>query len=423
MKKIFTALLAIFVTVTAFGQVENANRLILHSKSGETVVYNLEEMDYMDFDVVGEVGVTLALSEGSVTDAGFTVSAVPTAGCQSYTVTLEKGGEVVSDASSYSAAAEIPFEGLEAGTTYTVTAVPFDLYGLAGAAASIQVTTASKTVDPKVGDYYYSDGTWSDGGLISIDANGMNAVWAEEKPAPIEGKTVIGIVFNVDPDRIAQADKDAGFTHGYVIGCKNVTDPNKSNYEQWPETVWYSSEPELTTISVTKVSKTWYSNLSGREETQKMLAAFPDDAATAIPLFYYSTTGYPVAAPEGTSGWFVPSTGQMWTCIANFCSGAVAEFLDEYSTDRYDMTYNSENTTEAVFENFMRVFSLVPAADKDEITHSDNTNPASVALVTSSRYDTESSCHFNLGIDDKGVIEGMTGWFNEDRHARPILAF
>ena len=47
---------------------------------------------------------------------------------------------------------------------------------------------------PKVGDYYYSDGTWSDGGLISINADGTSPVWAEEKPAPVEGKTVIGIV-------------------------------------------------------------------------------------------------------------------------------------------------------------------------------------------------------------------------------------
>lgn len=423
MKKIITTLLAIFVTITAFGQADNADRLILHTKDGQTIVYNLAEMDFMDFDFVGEVSVELSLKEGTVTEGGFTISAVPASGCSSYNVTLERAGEKVADAGSFSTATDIPFEGLEAGTTYTVTAFPSDMYGIAGEAASISVTTGTKTVDPKVGDYFYSDGTWSDGGLISIDANGKNAVWADTKPAPIEGKTVIGIVFNVDPERIAQADKDAGFTHGYVIGCKNPVDPNKSNFAQYPETIWYSNQPELTTIPVTKVSKTWYSNLSGREETQKMLDAFPDNAATTIPLFYYSTTGYPVAAPEGTSGWFVPSTGQMWTCIANFCSGAVAEFLDEYSTDRYDMTYNSENTKEAVFANFMRVFELVPAADKDEITYNDNKNPLSVALMTSSRYDPESSCHFNLGMDDKGLIEGMTGWFNEDRHARPILAF
>lgn len=423
MKKIFTLLMAFVAAVTVSAQVDNADRLILHTKSGETVVYNLEEMDYMDFDHVGAVGVTLAVKEGSVTDGGFTVIAVPTEGCASYTVTLEAAGEKVADGGVFSAEAEIPFEGLDAAVTYTVTAAAADMYGIAGTAAKISVTTLPKTIAPKVGDYFYSDGTWSDGGLVSIDANGKNAVWAETKPAPVEGKTVVGIVFNVDPERMAQADKDAGFTHGYVIGCKNVTDPNKSNYAQYPETVWYSTEAEMSTIKVTKVSKSWYANLSGREETQKILEAYPDNQAGVIPLFYYSTTGYPVAAPAGTSGWFVPSTGQMWTCIANFCSGAVADFLDEYSTDRYDMTYNSKNTGEAVMTNFMKVFELVPDADKDNITYNDNTNPGSVALITSSRYDTESSCHFNLGTDSKGVIEGMAGWFNEDRHARPILAF
>lgn len=76
--------------------------------------------------------------------------------------------------------------------------------------------------EPKVGDYFYSDGTWSDGGLISIDANGTNPVWAEVKPAPLAGKTVIGIVCSVNPDRMAAADKEAGYTHGYVLALSLI---------------------------------------------------------------------------------------------------------------------------------------------------------------------------------------------------------
>ena len=58
--------------------------------------------------------------------------------------------------------------------------------------ATCTVTVAY--VAPKIGDYYYSDGTWSDGGLVSIEADGLNPVWADTKPAPVAGKTVIGIV-------------------------------------------------------------------------------------------------------------------------------------------------------------------------------------------------------------------------------------
>ena len=52
---------------------------------------------------------------------------------------------------------------------------------------------------PKVGDYYYSDGTWSDGGLISINADGTspygsNYPWALLIPGefkyPVEGLTI-----------------------------------------------------------------------------------------------------------------------------------------------------------------------------------------------------------------------------------------
>lgn len=405
---------------------DNPNRLVLHTVAGETHVFNLGEMDYFDFDKVGSYSVALSLKEGSLAEDAFTVVATPSAECASFTIALSAAGSAIGEAQQFTAEAEIPFADLRAGVEYTVTATPADIYGIEGEASSITVTTVAAQMPPKVGDYYYSDGTWSDGGLISIDADGQNAVWAASKPAPLAGKTVVGIIFNTNPARMADSDKADGFTHGYVIGCKNVTDPGKSNYAKYPESVWYSNQDELSVkVQTAKTSKTWYNSLTGRNDTKVMLEKFPgDEAKTNAPLFYYSTEGYPVAAPEGTSGWFVPSTGQMWTCIANFCSGKVAKFLSEYQNDTYDMTYNSEKTKEPVLDNFMRVFELVPAADKDEITINDaDYAPTSVALRCSNRYDTESACHFNLGTDSNGVIEGMAGWFNEEGHARPILAF
>lgn len=53
-------------------------------------------------------------------------------------------------------------------------------------------------LEPKIGDYYYSDGTWSDGGFLGFAEDGITARWAEPKPAPVEGKTVIGIIFQTD---------------------------------------------------------------------------------------------------------------------------------------------------------------------------------------------------------------------------------
>ncbi|MDE5645016.1 MAG: hypothetical protein K2I45_05180, partial [Muribaculaceae bacterium] len=156
-KYILAAVMTAACGISGFGQAdENPNRLILHYLNGETVTFDLGELDYMEFD------------------------------------------------------REDP-----------VPPVP---------------------ADPKIGDYFYSDGTWSDGGLISIDPDGCNAVWSATRPAPLEGKTVVGIVFQTDPDRISDEDKAAGFTHGYVIGCRNITDPKKSNYANYPESVWFAGQ-------------------------------------------------------------------------------------------------------------------------------------------------------------------------------------
>ena len=55
------------------------------------------------------------------------------------------------------------------------------------------------------------------------------------------------------------------------------------------------------------------------------------------------------------------------------------------------------------------------------MTIPDGTNYMSIA--TSSRYDEESRVIFNIGMNGNTLIEGMAGWFDEEAHARPILAF
>lgn len=293
------------------------------------------------------------------------------------------------------------------------------------------VTTYGETAeqaDPKVGDYFYSDGTWSDGGLISIEADGRNAVWAENRPAPIAGKTVVGIVFTTNPDRIADADKEAGYTHGYVIGCKNITDPKKSNYAKYPETVWYSGQwATVNVIKVSKTAKSCYENLKGREETNTLIEKNdPKYYDEDLPMFYNGTTLYPVAAPENTSGWFIPSVGQMWDCVANLCSGEVAEYLADNQTNTSDFTYyvSKKDLSTSPFELFMEAFKNVPDADKDEITMNDGSaSDPYISLGTSSRYDDESRVIINLGMTGNGLIEGMAEWFDGEAHARPIFAF
>ncbi len=428
MKKLLLLSSLILTCASAFAQVEDANRVIIHAKDGTTHAFNFADLDYLNFDKVGDISLTAAVVSGSVSDTCVEILVTPSAECASYKVAYQAGTASPTDFGTFSGQKTVAVTGLAPSTDYSVTVTPLDKYNLSGTAVTLSVTTlAAGTITPsapKVGDYFYSDGTWSDGGLISMDFTGRSAVWAENKPAPLAGKTVIGIVCSVDPSRIAEEDIADGYTHGYVLACKNATDPKKKNYEAYPETVWYGAMlTEIEHTKVAKIAKTCYDRVSGRADTQEMLKYY-GDPKVEVPMFYYCTTAFPVEAPSNTSGWFVPSVGQVWDCIANFCGGKVAEALYEARTLSSDFTYFTTNTNEPVMENFMRVFSLVPAADKDEITMNDVTSkPTAVSLRTGTRYDTESAIHFNLGTDTEGLFEGMAGWFDEEGHARPMLAF
>ncbi len=272
--------------------------------------------------------------------------------------------------------------------------------------------TPEPSVPPKIGDYYYSDGTWSDGGLISIDADGLNPVWAEEKPAPIEGKTVIGIVFQTDQSRMARTDIDAGYTHGYVMAVKFAHGPDKM-------TTWYTTDYSFDCLGTAKLASTWYSNVNGRQETQTVLDEYQDDLSVC-PAFDWMVNDF-IAAPESSSGWFLPSTGQAWDMMANLCGGEVAEYMKEWQTYGYDATwYCSENVSYDVIATINSTMEKIPDADKELFT-TDGERYTYGGILTSTPYDSESVNIFNIGTD--GLIECMCNWYDGDEYCRPILAF
>lgn len=280
-------------------------------------------------------------------------------------------------------------------------------YGESNATCTVTVTLD----DPKVGDYFYSDGTWSDGGLISMDADGQNAVWADEKPAPISGKTVIGIVFQTQPERLAQSDIEKGY-QGYVVATRTAHGADKP-------TTWWSTDWDFTCLKAAKLASTWYTNVNGYEETMTVKETYVDNLAEMMPAFDLVLNHFPVEAPASTSGWFLPSTGQMWDMIANLCGSEAATIMKEWQTMDYDATwYCSEKVSYNAIAYFNSMMALVPAADKEEMVI-DNDNYCS--MWTSTPYDSESACIMDIGED--GLIECMANWYDGDCVARPILAF
>lgn len=403
-----------------------ANRVILHTKSGETKVYKFSDLDYMDFEQVAEPAVSLEVKPGTLTHNSVTL--LMSGECEYFDMYYcPENVNMESIHGTYPANGEIELTNLLPESLYIVSVIPYDKYDIKGEETAFTFTTLPEPAqqsDPKIGDYFYSDGTWSDGGLISIDADGQNAVWKAQKPAPIEGKSVIGIVCVTDPSRIAPEDVADGYTHGYVISTRNITDPNKMNYNSYPESVWYGgylSEGDET--RVVKLMSSAYERVSGRVDTQEVLSKYPGTEWEDCPMFWQATQQI---APENTSGWFVPSAGQLWDCLANFCSGEVAELLKQDRTEPYDFTYNLSHTGVAmnIFEEFMKVYELVPAEDKDEIEMEDGTWPTRyISLRTSNRYESDSTIVFNISMVPNGFIEGMAAWRDEDCHARAFLAF
>ena len=201
--------------------------------------------------------------------------------------------------------------------------------------ASISITNYT-AADLKIGDYYYSDGTWSDGGLRKLYADGKMK-WAETTPQPISGKTCIGIVFYTGRHETDRSDytkplsEDGptipnGKVNGYVAALTDVHD-SRSDRLCWA--LGPSGEYDIR-VGASTSTDDWqgYSNSlkfheyvgSGSNAGWEM-KHFP--AALACETYGNRTVDQdgnptdaygwqqPLAAPQNTSGWFLPSCGQL----------------------------------------------------------------------------------------------------------------
>lgn len=168
--------------------------------------------------------------------------------------------------------------------------------------------------EPEVGDFYYSDGTYS-GELFSK-------------------KDAIGVVFWVgDPtadDPTLRRDFP-GCTHGLVVSLIEEASTWQSNYRSFNSTVgeWVSENaPEYMSPTTGVELEDNLNKIVGYNNTQA-IKAFNSD---------YDNIGYKVdmvkrlqfflgnkefAAPEGTSGWYVPSAKELTLMIVGDMEGNI----------------------------------------------------------------------------------------------------
>ena len=187
--------------------------------------------------------------------------------------------------------------------------------------------------DLKLGDYLYSDGTTSDGGLRKLYPDGTIEA-TPETVAPVAGKTVIGIVFHVD--RYAKDTSDytkplttggptlTGEVRGYAVAVADATFGNDAAWVLGP-----NGEYRFTLdISTDKYDWNGYANCQVMHdyvtahagegwEMRHFQAAWSCETYGNRTLDYDGkpTSDYawqaPLKAPAGTSGWFLPSCGQL----------------------------------------------------------------------------------------------------------------
>ena len=190
--------------------------------------------------------------------------------------------------------------------------------------------------DLKLGDYYYSDGTWSDGGLRKLYPDGK---YEAETITPSSGKRPIGIVIYAgrhasDNSDYTKALTEGGSTlsgniNGYAMAITDAT-------EQTDRPIWLIGPGGAgdyiynldSYVSTNQYAWNGYANCQGIHNFVKdhdegfEMRHF--QAAWVCEIYGYRNWDYDgsvngsdygwqqsLKAPEGTSGWFLPSIGQL----------------------------------------------------------------------------------------------------------------
>lgn len=199
-----------------------------------------------------------------------------------------------------------------------------------------EAVTEYAAADLKMGDYLYSDGTTSDGGLRKLFPDGTVET-ATEAVAPEAGKTVIGIVFYAGRHATDSSDYTmpltaggptlAGEVRGYAVALTHAN----NDYSDLANWVKGPNDESGFSVGTSTDEDDWngYANCRAIHdyvtahagegwEMRHFQAAWACETYGNRSLDYDGTptSAYewqaPLKAPAGTSGWFLPSCGQLW---------------------------------------------------------------------------------------------------------------
>ena len=235
--------------------------------------------------------------------------------------------------------------------------------GESGEAEDLTSYTEYQADDLKIGDYYYSDGTWSDGGLRKLYADGTME-WTAITPEPVSGKTPIAIVFYTgrhekdNSDYTVPLTEDGpvladGTVHGYAVALTDVhnNDDDRLRWEYGPNKEYNQAVGTFTEhtsdwsgyANCLKINEFVKNHSSDNWEMKHFPSAFVcetygnrtiDQSGKPITDGRYNWQ-QPFIAPENSSGWFLPSCDQLYYCWQN------GDFLEERINVVKDKTDNT----------------------------------------------------------------------------------
>lgn len=257
----------------------------------------------------------------------------------------------------------------------------------------------------KIGDYFYSDGTWSDGGLRKIYADGSMHI-DYYKPGPLRGKTVVGIVFQTDKSRIGKKEKEKlggeDKVHGLVMAVKNANAAEK--------VIWSNESRYLDLLNDCVSKSNNYSDISGYGncESIRSLEGNFDKYPALQAVDGYNTT---CPVPTTTTGWYLPSSGQWWDILQNLggCP-ALADGYQQTSSDINEFFWSNQGNVPDALNKWMWG---IDGWDKFSYYHQ---------FWSSSKFKGNTMRYWVANSDD-GWISCRWGNVNYQLYVRPVLAF
>ena len=161
-----------------------------------------------------------------------------------------------------------------------------------------------KSYTLQIGDFYCTKDNGTSGYVIPQEVDA----------AIVQSATVVGIVFQTDPSRIGQAEKDAlkeqgiNEPHGLVMSVKNA-----GTHPAW------SKVSETTGATVCTTVSACYLDISGLKNTQAVykLASYTSNADNYPAFNAVADFNTKNAVPENATEWFMPSAGQLWDLLEN----------------------------------------------------------------------------------------------------------